>query len=265
MNYMFLRSIGSKRKFAKDIVEKFPSHDVYLEPFFRTGSIYFTKKKCVHNFLNDIDDEVFNLWNVYTHNYKELLEKIKSLPNSERLFDYWLRNKENEPVLKALRFLMLSNFSCFGAGATFIIDCSHNKTILLDKYINSIGLMDDTIFTNKDFRRFYDEIKYTSFYKINNFTVMSYNDPPYLGTGENYNYPWSEKDSFDLFETNHNLSLKYPNKYFFAISEFNHPFIIEQAKQRNLNIIEIGERQNIKNRRTEILITNYETENSLFD
>lgn len=264
MNIMFLRSIGSKNKIAKTIVERLPFHHVYLEPFFRTGSIYFTKKKSIHNFLNDIDDEVFNLWQVYTHNYNELLEKIKSLPNSERLFDYWKKNKESDSILRALRFLMLSNFAVFGS-ASFSIGCEHPKTILLDKYINSIGLMNDTIFTNKDFRKFYEEIKYTHFYKINNFTVLSYNDPPYLETGENYNYPWSEKDTFDLFEINHSLSLKYPNKYFFAISEFNHPFILEQAKERNLNVITIGERQNIKNRRVEILITNYETEKTLFD
>lgn len=264
MNIMFLRSIGSKNKIAKTIVERFPFHHVYLEPFFRTGSIYFTKKKSIHNFLNDIDDEVFNLWQVYTHKYSDLLEQIKSLPNSESLFNHWKKNKESDSVLRALRFLMLSNFSLFG-GNTFKIVCNNPRKVLLEKYINSINLLDNTIFTNKDFRIFYLNLSYKSFYNENNFTVMSYNDPPYLDTGENYNYPWSEKDSFDLFEINHNLSLKYPNKYFFAISEFNHPFILEQAKQRNLNIINIGERRNIHNRNNEILITNYETEKTLFD
>jgi DNA adenine methylase len=49
------------------------------------------------------------------------------------------------------------------------------------------------------------------------------------------------------------------------MSEFDHPFILEQAKQRNLNVITIGERQNLKNRRTEILITNYQKNKNLFD
>ena len=49
------------------------------------------------------------------------------------------------------------------------------------------------------------------------------------------------------------------------MSEFDHPFILEQAKQRNLNVIIIGERQNLKNRRTEILVTNYSnSQQSLF-
>jgi len=47
------------------------------------------------------------------------------------------------------------------------------------------------------------------------------------------------------------------------MAEFNNPFILNQAKERNLNVITIGERQNLKNRRTEILITNYKPKNTL--
>ena len=49
------------------------------------------------------------------------------------------------------------------------------------------------------------------------------------------------------------------------MSEFDHPFILEQAKERNLNVIIIGERGNLKNFRTEILVTNYQNmQQSLF-
>ena len=37
-----------------------------------------------------------------------------------------------------------------------------------------------------------------------------------------------------------------------------------ESTERNLNLITIGERQNLKNRRTEILITNYENAPNLF-
>jgi DNA adenine methylase len=43
-----------------------------------------------------------------------------------------------------------------------------------------------------------------------------------------------------------------------AISEFDNPKILEMAK--GLNVYQIGERKNLKNRRSEILITNYEIE-----
>ena len=49
------------------------------------------------------------------------------------------------------------------------------------------------------------------------------------------------------------------------MSEFNHPFILKQAEKRGLNVIIIGERQNLKNRRIEILVTNYKNnQQSLF-
>ena len=48
------------------------------------------------------------------------------------------------------------------------------------------------------------------------------------------------------------------------MSEFDNEFILNQAKERRLNIIYIGERTNLKNKRTEILVTNYQKAPTLF-
>jgi DNA adenine methylase len=47
------------------------------------------------------------------------------------------------------------------------------------------------------------------------------------------------------------------------MSEFDNEFILQQAKERNLQVHIIGERKNIKNRRVEVLITNYKLQNKL--
>ena len=44
----------------------------------------------------------------------------------------------------------------------------------------------------------------------------------------------------------------------FAISEFNNPVVIDLAKEKGLEIIEITKRKTIRNINTEILIVNYE-------
>jgi len=49
----------------------------------------------------------------------------------------------------------------------------------------------------------------------------------------------------------------------YAVSEFDNPTVIQMAKDRGLQVHIIGERQNMKNRRTEILITNYEPSRQL--
>lgn len=85
---MILRRLGNKSKLAESIYKTFPKHDVYLEPFFGTGAMYFKKPRARHNVVNDIDDDVFNLWNVYTHNFNELLEAIHDMPRSESLFNH---------------------------------------------------------------------------------------------------------------------------------------------------------------------------------
>ena len=48
------------------------------------------------------------------------------------------------------------------------------------------------------------------------------------------------------------------------MSEFDNPMILDLAKQMNLNVIIIGERQSMKNRNVEILVTNYQKAPTLF-
>ena len=67
----------------------------------------------------------------------------------------------------------------------------------------------------------------------------------------NYQSGFSEQDAKDLFNVLNDSGFR------FAISEFDHPLILELAAQYKLTVIEIGERRNLGNRRTELLIINY--------
>ena len=53
-----LYRIGHKQKLAKKIISHFPEHNVYLEPFFGAGGIFFNKPKVKFNFLNDLNKNV---------------------------------------------------------------------------------------------------------------------------------------------------------------------------------------------------------------
>ena len=127
---------------------------------------------------------------------------------------------------------------------------NYEKTILFLKDCSCV-------FTNSDFRRAIKQISLSE----NNTQEKTffYCDPPYLGTDDNYSNSFTEQDSIDLFDCLQATGCK------FAMSEFDNEFIHNQAKERGLNIIIIGERKNFKNRRTEILITNYEKQKGLFD
>lgn len=252
---MILRRIGNKAKLTSKIIPYFPKHKVYYEPFFGTGSIYFAKPKASYSILNDRDNDVFNLFMVVKGYSEELVELLSITPMSEDLFYYWKKNDESKPIDKALRFLFLSSFSYLGKSDTFMLlhsNCTYKEK--LQKLINICKYQFDyTMWRNKDFREFFNDI-YVTDKHIGKEKRFIYADPPYIDTTDNYNTPkWTKKDSEDLFNTLNETGIKW------AMSEFNHPFVISQAKQRELNIIEIGERRNLKNKRTEILITNYNT------
>mgnify|MGYP000483512947 CR=1 FL=1 len=61
---------------------------------------------------------------------EEFLNLFSITPMSEELFNYWLKNKETEPIEKALRFLFLSSFSYLGKNDTFMLlhsNCSYKQ------------------------------------------------------------------------------------------------------------------------------------------
>jgi DNA adenine methylase len=116
--------------------------------------------------------------------------------------------------------------------------------------------MFDVRFMNVDFREVIKKIAFKDKTGKNN--AFIYCDPPYLDTTNNYQTGFTPKDSEDLFQMLIGSGCK------FAISEFDHPKIMELAELHKLNIEIIGERENLKNRRVEILVTNYKTQGKLF-
>lgn len=259
---MILRRLGNKKKIAKEIQKHFPPHKIYIEPFFGAGGMFFNKPKAKYNIVNDLDSDVYNLFQVVMNQKEELEKAFHMMPIHSDLLDYWKQNEETEPIKKALRFLFLSNFTIMGSGNGIRIGASGgtNKNIVNENLQETFELLKNVQLNNCDFKIFLNSI---SFDDRKNPTETNesfiYCDPPYLETNDNYSNRFTEEQSEQLFNTLEETRCK------FAMSEFDHSFILEQAKKRGLNVIIIGERQNLKNRRTEILITNYENrQQSLF-
>ena len=251
---MILRRIGNKQRIAKDIYQYFPKHKIYYELFFGAGGMFFNKPKAKYSILNDLDSDVFNLFKVVKDKSSDLEELLSITPMSEELFYHWRDNEEVNEVEKALRFLFLSSFSYLGKSDTFRVlhsDCAYkNKIKLLVKKCSDY--LNTSLIRNKHYSEFFDDI-YESDAHIPNIDRFSYADPPYLDTTNNYGTPvWTKDDVVLLLDTLELSNVR------FAMSEFNHPFILKQANERGLNIKEIGERQTLKNKNMEILITNYE-------
>lgn len=248
---MILRRLGNKKKIAKTIQQHFPVHRIYIEPFFGAGGMFFSKPKAKYNILNDLDSDVFNLFNIVISRPEELKDAFYKMPVAEDLWNHWKKNKETEPIKKALRFLLLSNYGYMGKPNTMRFLGGNTAVNIHQNIEKTSDRLFGCEFTNIDFRGMFKRLSFKNDQERQKTFV--YCDPPYLNTANNYESGFLEQDSIDLFDTLEASGCKW------AMSEFDHPFILEQAKKRKLQVINIGERQNLKNRRMEILVVNYQS------
>lgn len=255
---MILRRLGNKSAIAEKIVQQFPQHQLYIEPFFGAGGLFFNKPKAKYNILNDLDNDVFNLFTIIKETPDLLLEKLEITPYSDAVSNDWKTKQETDNVWRAVRFVYLSNYGFLGMPNNLRFGDRTSKKRALINFEKTVAFLKDCslTFTNSDFRM---AIKQVSLSENNTKEkTFFYCDPPYLGTVNNYSHSFTEQDSIDLFDTLQNTGCKW------AMSEFDNEFILNQAKERSLNVIYIGERKNLKNRRTEILVTNYQKAPTLF-
>jgi DNA adenine methylase len=248
---MILKRLGNKSRIAKDILQYFPQHNTYIELFFGAGGMFFNKTPVKYNFLNDLDSNVINLFEVLMNHKKELQEYLEFAPYHEEFFKKCKTDTPKNNIEKAVYFVVLSNSGYLGKPDTLKFGQGNQKFITIQNIEKTYLFLAscNNQFLNKDFKKVIKAINFKD--KLDKKASFIYADPPYLDTDDNYSNSFTEQDSQDLFELLVNSGIK------FAMSEFEHPFVLEQAKKHNLNIITIGERQSLKKRSTEILITNY--------
>lgn len=254
---MILNRLGNKKKIAGLIHPHFPPHSLYIELFFGAGGMFFNKPRARHNVCNDIDDNVYNLWNVLKENPEGLRSELLTLPIHEALWRDYKKKVIVDPVLKAVVFLMYSNFGYMGKPDTMRHGRNNTKEMLVDNITKAFQEIEGATFTSVDFRKVLPRVEFKDPQDLG--SAFIYADPPYMGTEDNYSHSFTEQDTIDLFQ------LLVDSKIKFAVSEFDNPIVMDLASTHKLNVIHITERQTMKSRNTEILITNFDGNATLFE
>ena len=244
-----LHRLGNKQQIVNRILPYFPEHEIYIEPFFGAGGVFLNKTKVKFNFINDNNEDVFNLFMVLKNNNDEFLESFHDLPIDQNLFNYWKKHEEKDPIQKALRFVMLSNYSHLGLSNTFTLLIRNIKNVTLSKIPKVNELLNDVRISNLDFERFLKSIPFEDDNMKNKSFI--YADPPYLNKTNNYGLKWTIEDTVRLFYVLTDLNIK------FAMSETESDFIDFLAGHFKLNIIDLGEVRRLSTTRKELLIINY--------
>ena len=87
---------GWKYYMAKDIIELFPKHKIYVEGFGGSGSVLFRKEKSDIEIYNDINEGLYLLFKILRNEdtREELIRKIQLTPYSREEYlnckDSWI-------------------------------------------------------------------------------------------------------------------------------------------------------------------------------
>ncbi|MDE7326284.1 MAG: DNA adenine methylase [Lachnospiraceae bacterium] len=78
---------GSKWGLAKWIIDFFPAHHSYLEPFFGSGAVLFNKPKSAIETVNDLDGNVVNLFDWIQRDPEKLAQAVYWTPYARQIYE----------------------------------------------------------------------------------------------------------------------------------------------------------------------------------
>jgi len=112
-----LRYHGGKWRLAPWIISHFPAHRIYVEPYGGAGSVFFQKPRAYAEVLNDMDDEVVNVFRVLRDEHMAclLVNALSLTPfaRSEFVSSY----KITECPVERARRAIVRSFMGFGSAA----------------------------------------------------------------------------------------------------------------------------------------------------
>lgn len=110
-----LRWHGGKWRLAPWILQHFPPHRIYCEPFGGAGSVLLRKKPCYCEVWNDLDGDVVNLFRVLRDSEMStrLQELLRLTPFAREEFE--LSYQETDDPVEQARRLVVRAFMGFGS------------------------------------------------------------------------------------------------------------------------------------------------------
>ena len=111
-----LSIFGGKSMLAPKILSLFPEHERYCEPFLGGGAIFFSKKPCPYEVINDVDEAIILFFRILCNRSEELISLCQLTEYNECLFDECRATWHDEPdeLLRAWKWFVVSRQSFSG-------------------------------------------------------------------------------------------------------------------------------------------------------
>ena len=106
---------GGKFYARKLILEHITPHTYYAEPFAGGASIFFAKEKALNNLLNDMDEDLINVYKIIRDNVEDLITLLDGIEAKKENHSYYKSEyKPTNALERALRWYYLNRVSYSG-------------------------------------------------------------------------------------------------------------------------------------------------------
>ena len=200
---------GGKKRIASWIIKHMPPHHSYLEPFFGSGAVLFTKERSHIETVNDRDDDVVNLFDWIRKDPERLAEEIYWIPYSRTVYEraWAAQHTETDSFQRAvdfyIRLMMGHGFRITGEKVGWKNDVQGREAAYAaNGWCKVPGIIQRAAerlrgvqIENRPALELIDRFNYPN--------VLIYADPPYLlGTrhGKQYRHEMTDADHRDLLD-----------------------------------------------------------------
>lgn len=260
--------MGGKFELSRRLIPMLAPHKRYIEVFAGGLSMYFRKNKVEWNIVNDLDNDIVNLYESIRTKFKEFKFHAYWMVKSRELFldfrEEVHKSKEidiPDPERAAKYYYVIKNAFNKNIHATMSKDSDWHSGFLEDLQYSRERL-DNVCIENMDFRELVEKYKPRT-------DDMWYLDPPYMVAGERgdyYFHSFDLDDHKDLAEMCHTIN---DNDGNFMVSYDNRSEIMDLYKGYFINVIKLiySGQQHHRIEKKELVITNYlpKAQTSLFN
>lgn len=209
-----LRYVGSKWQIAEWIIERFPPHEVYVEPYCGAASVFFRKHRSPIEVLNDLDGDIINFFDVLRTDTDALVRAIELTPYSRAEHERAMTPcSDCDPLERARRFYVglwqsFASTLIYGSGWRHQTTAKQ-RTPVVESWKRLDGLL-DAAYRLKDAQiECLPALECIEHYDSK--TTLFYVDPPYVkssrtkGSRSRYRHEMNDDDHRALAEALHNV------------------------------------------------------------
>ncbi|MBI1937798.1 MAG: DNA adenine methylase [Ignavibacteriales bacterium] len=200
---------GAKVRIAPQIINSLPLHNAWVEAFCGSAALTLAKKPAPLEIINDLDDQIINLFEQLRKNPEKLISAISLTPYARK--EYFLAREKItvvEPIEKARRFLISTMMTVNGAvgetGAGFSFSQSYSRNgreARVNRWYNLperltlvVERLRNIRVENRDARELLEMF-------LNKPATLFYMDPPYLmERSHHYKHDIDESFHIELLE-----------------------------------------------------------------